>query len=113
MSGRTKTKIIMAITKTTVVDKIEVVGWNIQCREATQFVEDGQPASGKSFSRYVLNPDSPLDDQPQRVVDVANGAWDADTRAAFEAHKAEQAAAALATDEASTDAADTPAAPDA
>lgn len=83
----------MAITKTTVVDKIEVVGWHIQCREATQFVEDGQPVSGKSFSRYVLNPDSSLDDQPQRVVDVANGAWDADTRAAYEAHKAEQAAA--------------------
>jgi hypothetical protein len=78
----------MAITKETSVDKIEVVGWNIQCREATQFVEDGQPVSGKSFSRYVLNPDSDLTDQPQRVVDVANGAWDADTRAAFEAHKA-------------------------
>jgi len=78
----------MAITKTTVVDKIEVVGWNVQVREATHFEEDGQPVSGKSFHRYVLNPDSDLTDQPQRVVDVANGAWDADTRAAFEAHKA-------------------------
>jgi hypothetical protein len=83
----------MAITKTTSVDKIEVVGWHVQVREATYFEEDGQPASSKSFSRYVLNPDSSLDDQPQRVVDVANGAWDADTRAAYEAHKAEQAAA--------------------
>ena len=91
----------MAITKTTVVDKIEVVGWHVQVREATYFEEDGQPASSKSFSRYVLNPDSSLDDQPQRVVDVANGAWDADTRAAFEAHKAEQAAAEPATDGAS------------
>ena len=81
----------MAITKETSVDKIEVVGWNIQCREATQFVEDGQPVSGKSFSRYVLNPDSDLTDQPQRVVDVCTGAWDADTRAAYEAHKASMA----------------------
>lgn len=95
----------MAITKTTVVDKIEVVGWHIQVREATYFEEDGVPASSKSFSRYVLNPDSSLDDQPQRVVDVANGAWDADTRAAYEAHKAEQAAAEeAATDGASVDA---------
>lgn len=80
----------MAITKETSVDKIEVVGWNIQCREATQFVEDGQSASSKSFHRYVLNPDSDLTDQPQRVVDVCNAAWDAGTRAAFEANKAEQ-----------------------
>tara|TARA_R100000458_G_scaffold56396_1_gene61267 strand:- start:947 stop:1249 length:303 start_codon:yes stop_codon:yes gene_type:complete len=95
----------MAITKETSVDKIEIVGWNIQCREATQFVEDGQPVSGKSFHRYVLNPDSDLTDQPQRVIDVANGAWDADTRAAYEAHKAEQAAEA-ATDGASNAPAD-------
>ena len=91
----------MAITKITSVDKIEVVGWHVQVREATYFEEDGQPASSKSFHRYVLNPDSSLDDQPQRVVDVANGAWDADTRAAFEAHKAEQAAAETTTDAAS------------
>ena len=95
----------MAITKEPSVDKIEVVGWNIQCREATQFVEDGQPVSGKSFHRYVLNPDSSLDDQPQRVVDVANGAWDAETRAAFEAHKA-----SLATESASDGTAEEPAA---
>ena len=92
----------MAITKTTVVDKIEVVGWNVQVRKATYFEEDGVPASSKSFHRYTLDPDNSLDDQPQRVVDVANGAWDADTRAAFEAYKAEQVAA-MATDEASDD----------
>ena len=97
----------MAITKITAVDKIEVVGWHVQVREATYFEEDGVPASSKSFHRYTLDPDSSLDDQPQRVVDVANGAWDADTRAAFEAHKAEQAAAEeAATDGASVDAAD-------
>jgi len=95
----------MAITKTTVVDKIEVVGWHVQVREATYFEEDGQPVSSKSFSRYVLNPDSSLDDQPQRVVYVANGAWDADTRAAYEAHKA-----SMATEPESID---TPDAPDA
>ena len=105
----------MAITKETSVDKIEVVGWNIQCREATQFIEGGQPVSGKSFHRYVLNPDSDLTDQPQRVVDVANSAWDADTRAAYEAHKAEQAAAEQAAAEEATEpeTVDTPAAPDA
>jgi phage FluMu gp28-like protein len=98
----------MAITKITSVDKIEVVGWNIQCREATQFIEDGQPVSGKSFHRYVLTPDSSLDGQPQRVIDVANGAWDADTRAAFEAHKAEQAAAAEEATDGASDATETP-----
>ena len=86
----------MAITKETSVDKIEVVNWNIQCREATQFVEDGQPVSGKSFHRYVLNPDSSLDDQPQRVVDICNSSWTAEISAAYEAHKAEQAANAPA-----------------
>jgi hypothetical protein len=99
----------MAITKTTLVDKIEVIGWNVQVREATYFEEDGVPASSKSFHRYVLNPDSDLTDQPQRVVDVANGAWDADTRAAYEAHKAEQAAS-MATDGASAGTAEEPAA---
>ncbi|NBT50099.1 MAG: hypothetical protein EBV86_01360 [Marivivens sp.] len=100
----------MAITKTTSVDKIEVTGWHVQVREATYFEEDGVPASSKSFHRYTLDPDSDLTDQPQRVVDVANGAWDADTRAAYEAHKAEQAAAEEATEPESID---TPAAPDA
>ena len=92
----------MAITKITSVDKIEVVGWHVQVREATYFEEDGVPASSKSFHRYTLNPDSDLADQPQRVVDVANGAWDVDTRAAYEAHKAEQAAAEPATEPEST-----------
>jgi phage FluMu gp28-like protein len=94
----------MAITKTTVVDKIEVIGWNIQCREATYFEEDGVPASSKSFHRYVLNPDSSLDDQPQRVVDICNSSWTAEIRAEFEAHKAEQAAA----DEAANQPTETP-----
>jgi len=82
----------MSITKQTAVDKIEVVGWNIQVREATMIVEDGVSLA-KSYSRYVLTPDSDLTGQPQRVADVANSAWDTDTRAAFEAHKAKQAAA--------------------
>jgi hypothetical protein len=42
------------------------------------------------------------------VVDVSNGAWDADTRAAFEAHKAEQAAAAEEATDGASDATETP-----
>ena len=92
MPGRTTTNTIMAITKETKIDKIEVINWNVQVRQATYYVEDGLPASSKSFHRYVLDPDSDLAGQPQRVVDVCNAAWDAETREAFEANKAEQEA---------------------
>ena len=52
----------MALTKQTIVDKIETVGINnnshyvLQVREAIQVLEDGQVIS-QNFHRYVLNPD--------------------------------------------------------
>ena len=66
----------MAITKTTKVDKIEIVGdfKNLQVREATVIEEDGVELT-RSFHRYVLVPGSDLTGQPQEIVDIANAVW--------------------------------------
>ena len=52
----------MALTKQTIIDKIETVAVNsgshyvLQIREAIQVLEDGQVIS-QNYHRYVLNPD--------------------------------------------------------
>ena len=49
----------MAITKTVVYDKYEIVGEHkaVHCREATIIKEDGVELS-RSFHRHVLHPNS-------------------------------------------------------
>lgn len=66
----------MAITKTTAIDKIEIVGEykHIQVREASIIQEDGVELT-RSFHRYVLAPGSNLEGQPQEVVSIANAVW--------------------------------------
>jgi len=81
----------MALTESTNIDQIEIVGdWNIQVRQATIIERDGQFVS-RTFHRWVLTPDSDISGQEQKVQDIANAAWTPEVRQAYETFKAEQA----------------------
>jgi hypothetical protein len=82
----------MALTESTKIDQIEVVGdWNIQVRQATIIERDGQFVS-RTFHRWVLTPNSDISGQEQKVKDICNAAWTDEVKAAYETFKAEQAA---------------------
>jgi hypothetical protein len=82
----------MALTENTNIDQIEIVGdWNIQVRQATTIEKDGVQIA-RTFHRWVLNPDSDISTQEQRVQDICNAAWTNEVKAAYETFKAEQAA---------------------
>jgi hypothetical protein len=82
----------MALTKTEVVDKIEVLeNGTIQVRCATRVLEDGAVLSS-SFHRHVLAPNDDLTDQDPKVVAIANATWTAEVISAYEAKMAEQEA---------------------
>jgi hypothetical protein len=81
----------MALTESTKIDQIEVVGdWNIQVRQATIIERDGEFVS-RTFHRWVLTPDSDISGQEQKVKDICNAAWTPEVRQAYETFKAEQA----------------------
>jgi hypothetical protein len=81
----------MALTESTKIDQIEVVGdWNVQVRQATTIEKDGVQVA-RTFHRWVLNPDSDISTQEQKVKDIANAAWTSEVRAAYTAFKEEQA----------------------
>jgi hypothetical protein len=80
----------MALTEKIEIDRIEIVGdWNIQVRQATIIERDGVFVS-KTFHRWVLNPDSDITNQEQKVKDICNTAWTDDVKSRFEAFKIEQ-----------------------
>jgi len=81
----------MALTENTSIDQIEIVnGWNIQVRQATIIERDGEFVS-RTFHRWVLNPDSDISGQEQKVQDICNAAWTPEVRQAYETFKTEQA----------------------
>jgi hypothetical protein len=81
----------MALTENTSIDQIEIVAdWNIQVRQATVIERDGQFVS-RTFHRWVLNPDSDISGQEQKVKDICNAAWTDEVKAAYEIFKTEQA----------------------
>ncbi len=81
----------MALTESTKIDQIEVVGdWNIQVRQATIIERDGEFVSN-TFHRWVLTPDMDISGQEQKVKDICNVAWTPEVRQAYETFKAEQA----------------------
>ena len=66
----------MALTKETVVDKIEVLESNaIQVRQATRVLEDGVLLS-QSYHRHVLQAGDDLTNEDPKVVAIATAAWD-------------------------------------
>ena len=66
----------MAITKTTAIDKIEIVGEykHIQVRQASIIEEDGVELT-RSFHRYVLSPGDSLVSQSAEIQSIANAVW--------------------------------------
>jgi hypothetical protein len=65
----------MALTKETVVDKIEVLeSGQVQVRQAIRVLEDGEVLS-QSYSRYVLEPGADLTNQDSKVAAIAAAAW--------------------------------------
>tara|TARA_Y100000356_G_scaffold107447_1_gene93540 strand:- start:82 stop:342 length:261 start_codon:yes stop_codon:yes gene_type:complete len=78
----------MAITKTTEVDKIEVVGEYkaIQVRTATIIKEDDTEIS-KTFGRHVIHPHMDISGETAEVQAVANAVWTDDVKAAWQTHQ--------------------------
>jgi hypothetical protein len=65
----------MALSKETIVDKIEVLESNaIQVRTATRIIEDGNVLS-QSYHRHVLQPGDDLSNESPKVVAIALAAW--------------------------------------
>jgi hypothetical protein len=65
----------MALTKETVVDKIEVLeSGAIQVRQVIRVLEDGEVLS-QSYHRHVLSPGDDLTNESSKVVAVATAAW--------------------------------------
>jgi hypothetical protein len=80
----------MALTKETVVDKIEVLEMGqVQVRTATRVLEDGTVLSS-SFHRHVLSPGDDLTDQDPKVSAIATATWTAEVVSAYEAQMAAQ-----------------------
>ena len=76
----------MAITKTTEISKIEVVGEHkaVQVRTDTIIKEDGTEIS-RSFHRHVLHPDSDITNEPTEVQTICNVVWTQEVKDAWKA----------------------------
>ena len=84
----------MALTKETVVDKIEVLENGIvQVRTATRVLEDGVQLSS-SFHRHFLEPstkdsgswaDTDISGEDARVQAIATATWTAEVKTAYQA----------------------------
>ena len=83
----------MALTKETVVDKIEVLEkGQVQVRTATRVLEDGVALS-QSYHRHVLAPstkngdtwgDTDISGEDARVQAIANATWTAEVKTAYQ-----------------------------
>jgi hypothetical protein len=83
----------MAITKETVVDKIEVLEMGqVQVRTATKIVEDGTELN-RSFHRHVVVPstktgdtwgDTDISGEDARVQAIANATWTDAVKTAYQ-----------------------------
>jgi len=85
----------MAITKETVVDKIEVLEMGqVQVRTATKIVEDGNELN-RSFHRHILQPcikdisnntwsDTDISSEDARVQAIANATWTDSVKTAYQ-----------------------------
>ena len=83
----------MALTKETVVDKIEVLEMGqVQVRTATRVLEDGVVLSS-SFHRHVVVPstkkdgtwaDTDISGEDARVQAICNATWTAEVKTAYQ-----------------------------
>lgn len=75
----------MALTETTKVDQIEVVGdYTIQVRTATIIERDGVEIS-KSFHRHVVSPGDDVSNEDPKVQAIANALFTEEVIAAYQA----------------------------
>jgi hypothetical protein len=93
-SDRTVKEAIMALTKTTTNDKIEVLqlaaGYPVvQVRTATIIAEDGVEIS-RTFHRHVLVPDADLTAEDADVAAIAGSVFTDEAKAAYAAAQVEQ-----------------------
>ena len=73
----------MALTKETVVHKIEVLeNGTLQVRSAIRVSEDGEVLSS-SFHRHVLAPGDDTTNEDAKVVAIATATWTADVVTAY------------------------------
>ena len=81
----------MAITKTTEIAKIEVVGEYKAVQVATDTVikEDGTEIS-RNRHRHVVHPDMDISKEHAEVQAIANAAWTDDVKAAWADFQANQ-----------------------
>lgn len=82
----------MALTKTTLNDKIEVINhgtWSsVQVRAATIIAEDGVEIS-RTFHRHVLTPDADLSAEDADVAAIAGSVFTDEAKAAYAAAQQE------------------------
>ena len=82
----------MALSKTIVVDKMEVLEMGqVQVRTATIVAEDGVELS-RAFHRHVLEPGDDTTGEDDRVVAVAAARWTPDVIATWDAIRADRQA---------------------
>ena len=85
----------MALTKTTVNDKIEVINqgdWStVQVRTATIIAEDGTEIS-RTFHRHVVMPDADLTQEDADVSAICTPVFTQAVKDAYAAHLAAQEA---------------------
>ena len=83
----------MALTKTEVVDKVEVVdcgGWSmVQVRTATVIKEDDTELS-RSFHRHVVSPADDWSSESDKVKEICDAVHNDTTKAAYEAAMSER-----------------------
>jgi hypothetical protein len=75
----------MALTETTKVDQIEVVGdHTIQVRTATIIERDGTEIS-RTFNRHIVSPGDDVTNQDTKVQTIANALFTEEVIAAYQA----------------------------
>ena len=80
----------MALEKLVVIDKVEVLeDGQIQVRQATKIMEDGKEIS-KTYHRWVLTPGQNVDNQIQKVKNIANATWTEEVVSAYITKQAEK-----------------------
>jgi hypothetical protein len=81
----------MAITKETLIGKIEVVGKYkcVQVRNDIVIMEDGEELSRK-YNRHALMPDADISNEHSEVQAVCNAVWTQDVKDAYATFKANQ-----------------------
>jgi hypothetical protein len=82
----------MALSKTIVDDKIEIVGdyKHLQVRTATVVSEDGNELS-RSFHRRVITPDADVSGESAEIQGIAAAVWTDEVKAAWQTFQESQA----------------------